>query len=165
MPTRSLTPHHSTKQYNKRHVAVEAQVKTLEEAQWTQLKQSLARKSPIHTREHPTVTKLFWMDQGKLGRGTQQQHKKATPQSSPRQNEQTTSGMEFLHIYDTRGTYQYSAGILVLMQKIRFFLLNLERTRPAASTRPPCLIYLSTSMDGSRQYLSIAPNNAAEIQL
>ena len=34
VPTRSLTPHHSTKQYNKRHVAIEAQAKTLlEEAQ------------------------------------------------------------------------------------------------------------------------------------
>ena len=25
--------------------------------------------------------------------------------------------MEFLYVYDTRGTYQYSAGILVLTQK------------------------------------------------
>ena len=30
--TRSLNPHHSTKQYNKRHVAIAAQVKALEEA-------------------------------------------------------------------------------------------------------------------------------------
>ena len=67
---------------------MESQAKTLE-AQWTQLKQSLASKSPTHTREHPTVTKLFSMGQGKLGRGTRQ-HKKATPNSSPCQNEQTT---------------------------------------------------------------------------
>ena len=31
--TRSLTPHHSTKQCNKRHVAIEVQAKTLLEAQ------------------------------------------------------------------------------------------------------------------------------------
>ena len=69
------------------------------------MKQSRASKSPTHTREHPTVTKLFWMGQGKLGRGTQQQHKKATPHSSPRQNEQQTTRVRwnFLHIYDTRG--------------------------------------------------------------
>ena len=29
--------------------------------------------------------------------------------------------MEFLHKHDTRGTYQYSAGILALMQKNFFF--------------------------------------------
>ena len=72
------------------------------------------------------------MGQGKLRRGTQQ-HKKATPHSSPCQNEQTTSGMEFLHVYDTRGTYQYSAGILVLMQKsyfVLFFNLMLVRYVP-----------------------------------
>ena len=74
------------------------------------------------------------MGQGKLGRGgTPQQHKKATPHSSPCQNEQQTTGeMDFLHIYDTRGTYQYSAGILVLTQKNIFFLLLLD-----VSTIPP----------------------------
>ena len=58
------------------------------------------------------------MGQGKLGRGTQRQHKKATSHSSPFQNEQhTTGGKELLHIYDdTRGAYQYSAGILVPRQ-------------------------------------------------
>ena len=100
--------YHSTKQY-KRNVATEGEVKTLGEAQWTQLKQSRAIKSPTNTREHPTVTKLFWMGQGKLGRGTQQ-HKKATPHSSPCQDEQqTTGGTEFLHIYDTRGTSTYQS--------------------------------------------------------
>ena len=69
------------------------------------------------------------MGQGKLGRGTQQQHKKATPHSSYCQNEQQTTGrVDFLHIYDTRGTYQYPAGILVLLliltkcKKSYFFL-------------------------------------------
>ena len=96
---------HSTKQCN-RHVAIEPQVKTLGEAQRTQLKQSRASKSPTQTREHPTATKLFWMGQGKLGRGAGQQHKKATPHSASYQNEQqTTGGMEFLHIYDT--WYEY----------------------------------------------------------
>ena len=44
--------------------------------------------------------------------------------------------MEFLHIYDTRDTYQYSAGILVQMQKIilevffLFFNLMLARYLP-----------------------------------
>ena len=44
--------------------------------------------------------------------------------------------MEFLHIYDTRDTYQYSAGILVQMQKIilqvffLFFNLMLVRYLP-----------------------------------
>ena len=105
VPTRTSYSLHSTKQY-KRHATIEAQANTLEEAQYTQLKQSLASKSPRQPREHPTVTKLFWMGQGKLRRGTQQQHKKATPHSSPCQNEQTTSGIEFLHnIHDTRGTY------------------------------------------------------------
>ena len=43
--------------------------------------------------------------------------------------------MEFLHIYDTRGTYQYSAGILVRMQKIVFFfpVLLLDVSRPPRS--------------------------------
>ena len=62
------------------------------------MKQSLASKVPTHTREHPTVTKVLWMGQGKLGRGTQQQHNKATPHS-PCQNEQTAGGMEFLHTW------------------------------------------------------------------
>ena len=96
------------------HVAIKAQAKTLEQAQQTQLKQNLASRSPTHTREHPTVTKWFRMGRGKLGRGTEQQHKKAAPHSSPCRNEQqTTGGMEFLHICDTRGTNQYSAGILL----------------------------------------------------
>ena len=95
------------------HVAIKAQAKTLEQAQQTQLKQNLASRSPTHTREHPTVTKWFRMGRGKLGRGTEQQHKKAAPHSSPCQNEQTTGGMEFLLIHDTRSTYQYSASIVV----------------------------------------------------
>ena len=97
------------------------------------MKQSFASKSPTHARQLPTVTKLFWMGHGKTARGTQQQHKKATPRSSPCQNERTTSGMEFLHIYGTRGTYQYSAGILALMQKhvdLSVFNLMLVRYLP-----------------------------------
>ena len=34
---------------------------------------------------------MFWMRQGKLGRGSQQQHKKAIPHSSPFGNEQQTT--------------------------------------------------------------------------
>ena len=42
------------------------------------------------------------MGQGKLGRGTQQQHKKAAPHSSPCQNEQTTRvGWNFCTTYMT----------------------------------------------------------------
>ena len=61
-------------------------------------------KQKPNTLARTLVTKLFWMGQGKLGRC--KQHKKATPHSSPCQNEQqTTGGMEFLHINDTHGTY------------------------------------------------------------
>ena len=38
--------------------------------------------------------------------------------------------MEFLHIYDTRGTYQYSAGILVRMQNQFFFSVSTIPPRP-----------------------------------
>ena len=49
------------------------------------------------------------MGQGNLGRDAQQ-HKKTTPHPSPRQNEQQNNSLrvecKFLHVYDTRGTYQ-----------------------------------------------------------
>ena len=57
MPARSLS--RTIYIQHQRHVAKEAQGKTLEEAQYAQLKQSHAGKSPTHTREHPTVNKLF----------------------------------------------------------------------------------------------------------
>ena len=37
-------------------------------------------------------------------------------------NNKLRFGIEFLHMYDIRGTYQHSAGILVLTQKVIFFL-------------------------------------------
>ena len=69
------------------------------------------------------MTELFWMGQGKLGRGTQQQHKKATPHSSPCQNETTNYGFDGIsaHTWHVVRTYQYSAGILVRMQKSMLF--------------------------------------------
>ena len=66
------------------------------------------------------------MGQEKLGRGTKQHHKKATPHPSPCQIEQATGGMEFLHMYDTRGTYQSAAGILVLTLTSYFFVFLLD---------------------------------------
>ena len=112
------------------------------------------------------MTELFWMGQGKLGRGTQQQHKKATPHSSPCQNEQqTTGGMEFVHIYDTRGTYQYSAGILVRMQKIvlfRFFAWciprsgDLRNTRFVYSRKHDCLLLLAVFLLAMLNFLSFS---------
>ena len=58
------------------------------------------------------MTKLFWMGQGKLGRC--KQHKKATPHSSPCQNEQQTTrvGWNFC-TFMTRGTSTQLAYVLI----------------------------------------------------
>ena len=76
----SLTPHHSTKQYNKRRCCYRSSGKDAGRSSIDAIETKRCKQKPnTHTREHPTVTKLFWMGQGKLGRGTQQ-HKKAALQ-------------------------------------------------------------------------------------
>ena len=103
VPTRSLTPHHSTKQCNKRHVAI-AKAKTLKEAQQTQLKRTPCKQNPNTHARTPNCDKIVLDGPGEARQGYSATHESDTTLSSSCQNEQqTTSGMEFLHIYDTRG--------------------------------------------------------------